>query len=166
VNVYFLDSSALVKRYVPELGSQWVETITNLNSGNLLIISRLAWVEVLSALARRQREGTLEMADANLITAKFRSDLNTQYQLVEIDQILVEMAGKLVNQYPLRAYDAVQLASALKVRSALPTSFSPNFTFLTADANLFTIAQVTGLQVDDPTDIHRSGLVFRGVDRF
>jgi hypothetical protein len=78
VNAYFLDSSALVKRYVPEMGSAWMQAIADAATGNLLIISRLTWVEVLSALARRQREGSLNAADVNLIIQQFRFDLNNQ----------------------------------------------------------------------------------------
>lgn len=89
VNAYFLDSSALVKRYVPEKGSAWILAIAFPDTGNLIIISRITWVEVLSALARRQREGSLSDTDVNLITQQFRFDLNNQYQVVEFDQALV-----------------------------------------------------------------------------
>ncbi|HEY9706764.1 MAG TPA: type II toxin-antitoxin system VapC family toxin, partial [Oculatellaceae cyanobacterium] len=76
VNAYFLDSSALVKRYVPETGSAWIQAIADAATGNLLIISRITWVEVLSALARRQREGSLSDTDVDLIIQRFRYDLN------------------------------------------------------------------------------------------
>jgi len=39
VNAYFLDTSALVKRYVPELGSNWIQSITVPAAGNFLAIS-------------------------------------------------------------------------------------------------------------------------------
>ncbi len=38
VNAYFLDSSALVKRYIPETGSAWIQAITDTATGNLLFI--------------------------------------------------------------------------------------------------------------------------------
>lgn len=53
MTAYFFDSSAIVKRYVPEVGSDWIRAIADPAADNLLIISRLTWVEVLSALARR-----------------------------------------------------------------------------------------------------------------
>ena len=85
VNAYFLDSSALVKRYIPEIGSAWLNAIASPSTGNLIIISRITWVEVLSALARRQREGSFSEADVDLIIQQFRFDLNNQYQVVEFD---------------------------------------------------------------------------------
>ncbi len=150
VNAYFLDSSALVKRYVPETGSVWIQAIGDGATGNLLIISRITWVEVLSALARRQREGSLSATDVNLIIQRFRYDLNNQYQVIELDQALAESAGQLVNQYPLRAYDAVQLASVLRIQPAFAMATSTSFVFLSADYRLLTIAQTAGLLTDNP----------------
>jgi hypothetical protein len=56
VNVYFLDSSALLKRYVSEIGTDWIQSLTAESANNLLIVARITSVEVESALARRQRE--------------------------------------------------------------------------------------------------------------
>ena len=152
VSAYFLDSSALVKRYVPETGSAWIQVIADAATGNLLIISRITWVEVLSALARRQREGGLSATDVNLIIQPFRYDLNNQYQVVELDRTLTENAGQLVNQYPLRAYDAVQLASVLRIQPAFATATSTSLVFLSADDRLLTIAQTAGLLTDNPNN--------------
>jgi predicted nucleic acid-binding protein len=45
-NALLVDSSALVKRYVPETGSAWIQAISAPITGNLLIIDRITWVEV------------------------------------------------------------------------------------------------------------------------
>ncbi len=113
-----------MKRYVPETGSAWIRALSAPNPGDSLIIARITWVEVRSALARRQREGSLTPTDATLIIQRFRSDLNNQYQVIELDATLAETAGQLVGQYSLRAYDAVQMASVL---------------FLQLDARYYTI---------------------------
>lgn len=152
VNAYFLDSSALVKRYIPENGSAWINAIASPSTGNLIIISRITWVEVLSALARRQREGSFSEADVDLIIQQFRFDLNNQYQVVEFDQALAESAGQLVNQYPLRAYDSVQLASVLRIQPIFASATSTSLVFLTADDRLLTIAQTAGLLTDNPNN--------------
>ncbi|MUG98049.1 PIN domain-containing protein [Scytonema sp. UIC 10036] len=150
MTVYFLDSSALVKRYVPETGSAWIRAISDLNTGNSLIIARITWVEVRSAIARRQRERSLTVTDANLITQRFRFDMNSQYQVIELDSTLAETAGQLVSQYPLRAYDAVQLASVLLIQPAFPATQSTQLIFLTADNRLSEIAVALGLLSDNP----------------
>ncbi len=151
MTAYFLDSSALVKRYVPETGSAWIRALSAPQTGNSLIIARITWVEVRSAIARREREGSLTSTDRTLIIQRFRSDLNNQYQVIELDSTLAETAGQLVNQYPLRAYDAVQLASVLLLQPAFATiTQSAQLIFLTADDRLLTIANALGLLTDNP----------------
>lgn len=142
----------MVKRYVPETGSAWIQAIADAATGNLLLIARITWVEVLSALARRQREGSLSATDVDLIIQQFSYDLNNQYQVVELDRTVTENAGQLVNQYPLRAYDAVQLASVLRIQPAFATATSTLLVFLTADDRLLTIAQTAGLLTDNPNN--------------
>ena len=150
MTAYFLDSSALVKRYVPETGSAWIRALSDQKTSNSLLIARITWVEVLSALARREREGSLTPTDRTLIVQRFRSDLNNQYQVIELDAKLAETAGQLVGQYPLRAYDAVQLASVNRIQPAFTTEQSTSLIFLTADNRLSTIAQALGLLTDNP----------------
>lgn len=55
---YYLDTSALLKRYITEDGSQWVRGIFR-SPDHILITSRITQVEAASAFARRVREGTL-----------------------------------------------------------------------------------------------------------
>lgn len=128
-----------MKRYVPETGSAWIQALSAQETGNSLFIARITWVEVLSALARREREGSLTPTDRTLIIQKFRSDLNDQYPVIEFDAKLAETAGQLVGQYPLRAYDAVQLASVLRIQPAFVTTQSTSLIFLTADNRLMLI---------------------------
>jgi len=150
LTAYFLDSSALVKRYIPETGSAWVRQLAAPQTGNSLFIARITWVEVRSAFARRQREGSLTSTDRTLIVQRFRFDLNNQYQVIELDATLAETAAQLVSQYPLRAYDAVQLASVLLLQPAFATTQSTQLLFLTADDRLLPIAQAQGLLTDNP----------------
>jgi predicted nucleic acid-binding protein len=150
VSIYFLDSSALVKRYVTETGSAWIRALTDPGTHNPLIIARITWVEVLSALARRQREGSLTSDDVAQAVQAFRYDINMQYQVSELDPALAEAAGELVTQHPLRAYDAVQLASALRVQSDLDRTKAPALIFLTADDRLVAVAQAEDLLTDNP----------------
>lgn len=55
---YYLDASALVKRYVDERGSGWIRAIIDSEEETLLSTSRMTIVEVISAFSRRLREGT------------------------------------------------------------------------------------------------------------
>lgn len=150
VDAYFLDSSALLKRYVPEVGTAWIQSITDAQSQNLLIVAHIAWVKICSAVARRQREGSISSLQANQVLAAFRAHWNTQYFIVAIDNTVIDLAGQLVNQHPLRAYDAVQLAAALSLQEQLSLPNVASLTFLTADTRLLAIAQAKSLLADNP----------------
>lgn len=50
--IYFFDSSALVKCYVNEVGSAWVESLINSNPPNDIAIAQITGVEVVAALSR------------------------------------------------------------------------------------------------------------------
>lgn len=152
VNTYFFDTSALVKRYVAETGSDWIKSITDPATGNDLVIAQITWVEILSALARRQREGSLAADDFDLILQDLRQDFNNQYQIIEVDQVLLEKAGELVIKYPLRAYDAIQLASALQLQSNFAQMPNTQLIFVTADVRLINIAQSENLIADNPNN--------------
>jgi predicted nucleic acid-binding protein len=55
VSVFYLDTRALVKRYVAEVGSTWVGTLTDPSSGHTIVTAELAQVEAATAIAARQR---------------------------------------------------------------------------------------------------------------
>jgi predicted nucleic acid-binding protein len=150
VNAYFLDTSALVKRYIPETGTDWILLITDPATENFLAISQITWVEVLSAMSRRYREESLSLERFDLTLQDFQDDFDTQYRVIEINQGLIELAGQLVIQYPLRAYDAVQLASALRLQSLFSQMTNIQLVFVSADDRLLHIAQSEGLVTENP----------------
>jgi uncharacterized protein len=149
LSLYFLDSSALVKRYVTEIGSEWIKSVADPSARHTLIVARITWVETISAFARLKRENTLLETDLDLTIRTFQFDWHTQYQIVEVDAFLTQLAGKLLLNYPLRAYDSIQLAAALKLLPAIRHSSTP-YTFVTADDRLLSAAQAEGLQVCNP----------------
>lgn len=147
---YFCDSSAIIKCYVTEIGSRWMNSLTAPTAGHLLTISRITTVEVPAGLARRKREASIsDLLFQDALTA-FRRAYHLQYQLIEVDSTISEMAQELVVHHPLRSYDAVQLASAIIANRSLLTARLPSLIFLSADRRLLDVAQLEGLLVDDP----------------
>ncbi len=80
----------------------------------------------------------------------FRYDLSMQYRVVELDRDLAETAATLIMRHPLRAYDAIQLASALHIENELKRVHAPSLIFLVADERLANVAQTEKLQTDNP----------------
>jgi predicted nucleic acid-binding protein len=148
---YFLDTSAITKRYVAEVGSAWVVSLTDPSSGNECWIAAVTRVEVLAALQLRVRTGSLTVSQANLAEQIFRAELNTHYILRPLSDVILDRAMRLVVAHPLRAYDAVQLAAALAVQVRYSGS-RPGLTFLCSDQRLNRAAVAEGLLVEDPNN--------------
>ena len=55
VPVYFFDSSALVKRYGAEIGTDWVTKLCDPEHGNVIAVARITLAEVTAALASKRR---------------------------------------------------------------------------------------------------------------
>jgi uncharacterized protein len=147
---YFLDTSALVKRYVAEAGSAWVIGLSDPLSSNTFWISDVSRVEVLAAIYQRVRIGTLTLAAAQKAELEFRHDLSNHFQIVALAPAVLDRAMTLVARHTLRAYDAVQLASALQVQDQRLALALPVATFLCSDLELNRVATLEGYSVDDP----------------
>jgi len=150
VKAYFLDTSAIVKKYITEIGSAWIESITDSELDNYIILARISWVETLSAFSRLRRESKIDSTLLDQSNQIFKMDWDTQYQIVEIENLDIEIAGNLVQKYPLRAYDSIQLACALKIYAAFVKIAPNSFTFVSADNRLLDAGKSEGLKIENP----------------
>lgn len=119
--ITYFDASALVKRYIHEVGSDQVQQWLVLPRP---ATSRWSQVEILSALSRRSREGRVSPAERNAMAADLSDDL-AGFLLVELTDEVIAACDALLARHPLRAGDCVQLASALvlKQRTGQPVMF-------------------------------------------
>lgn len=147
---YYFETSALVKRYVRETGTAWVIGLIAPVARNTIYVSPIVGVEVISAITRRKHRGEIAAADAAVAVIRLRRDLTAAYSRTRISAPLIAQAMDLVEVYSLRAYDAVQLASALRVQSRRHVQALPPITFICADTDLNAAARAEGLTVDDP----------------
>jgi uncharacterized protein len=107
--ILFCDTSALLKLYINELESGLV--FDQLGKSDSVAVSRIAWAEAHSALARRAREQPQDAATIELAKQALRNDWRS-YLVIEVTQALVELAGEYAEIFALRGYDSVQLACA------------------------------------------------------
>jgi len=145
VAAFYLDTSAAVKRYIQETGTAWLRNLADPAAGHYLYLARIADVEVTAAIARRRRQARIDLGQATAALTQFRKDMAQDYRILEITVPLLERAVRLADTHVLRAYDAVQLASALEV-----LAIDPGLTLISADAELNAAAAAEGLPVDDP----------------
>ncbi len=150
MGTYFLDSSAIVKRYVTEKGRAWIIGLCNPIHGHELYISQIALVEVVRAICIKAHDELISIPDRDRLTNIFRRDSQGAYGILPLSDSVCTYAGDLCRSHRLRSYDAVQLASALILRrETLLKRASPPI-FVAADRDLITIATTEGLRIENP----------------
>jgi uncharacterized protein len=141
---YFADSSALVKLYADEAGHEHVRQL------DALVVAQIARVEVPAALWRKQRMGELASDAVVVLNAQFEydwfgtDDEPRRFEPVRMTALVLEEAARLAGVHGLRAYDAVQLATAVAVRAADPSITR----FVAFDKDLRGAAGVEGFTVE------------------
>jgi uncharacterized protein len=115
--ILFCDTSALVKLYVREDDSDALAA--QVAASEAVAVCRIAWVEVMSAIARRAREQAQDAAPLDAARKSFLADW-PDYLVLDITQELAELAGDYAETFALRAYDSVQLAAAQIVHREMP----------------------------------------------
>ena len=149
---YYLDASAIAKRYLQESGSQWVTTLWKRTGEISLFSATVVNVEVVCALSRTQREGRIGMKRRNESAALFTLEAQQNLESIAVSPEILQSAHRVALRHPLRAYDAVHLATALLLVEQLLWSGLPAPIFVSADANLLTAARAEGLVVENPNE--------------
>lgn len=136
--ILYLDTSALVKLYVEEVGSQEVKALVE--ETQIISTSRVAYVEARAGVARKFREGGLSKEEYSQLIESFERDWDN-YFIVEVSESVAKLSGELVNRHPLRGFDAIHLASALLLKNRTRSAVS----FSCFDEGLKSAAQAEGL---------------------
>lgn len=139
--ILFCDTSALVKLYVHEDGTDSVTE--QAAASEVVAVCRIAWVEVMSAMARRSREHPQDASGIAQARMRFIADW-PHYLKLDVTQELVELAGDYADTFALRAYDSMQLAAAQVMHREMPGEVK----FACFDTRLVKAARVLGLSAD------------------
>jgi predicted nucleic acid-binding protein len=148
---FYLDASAIIKRYSPEVGSGWVKAITDPMAGHDITLAEITLAEVAAAFAAKARlPGGITIEERDRALSDFLRDCDEHYDLLNICRELIDLAVSLTQRHKLRGYDAVQLAGALIVNNALLIEELPPLTFVSADEDLLEAAEAEGLLAENP----------------
>jgi predicted nucleic acid-binding protein len=149
MNLYFIDSSALVKRYNHESGSRWID---NLVAENIVHISPITKAEVIAALARAGNAGKAARTTSAKQINLFREDIaDGAIAVVQPAMEMFERAADLAANGALRGCDAVQLAAAMHLRDALGrAAIDAGVVFVCSDAALNDVANSLGFVTQNP----------------
>jgi predicted nucleic acid-binding protein len=135
--VNYLDTSALIKRFVVEKGSPLIQRIIEAGP---VATAKIAYAEVYAGLKRKHREGRISARQYALACRQFERDWQA-YVRVDLQNGILHLARDLIEAHPLRGYDAVHLASALSLKKAL----GEEITFTAADERLLRAARAERL---------------------
>lgn len=149
VSTVYFDTSALVKLYIAEVGSDWVRALLDVQSP-IVFTSLLTVIEGVCTFARRQREGMLSPEDHRQLLTVFDYDFAYRYNILDVGTMVIDTARQMANRHPLRAYDAVQLATAWSLDRDLVNDGEAPLTFICADDRLLAVAQAESLHTDNP----------------
>jgi predicted nucleic acid-binding protein len=152
MDIAFLDTNALMKLYIPEKGSNWLQSFTSTRQIN---VSELALIETVTVLRRLHLEGKYSIPDVLNFIAQINLD-STNFEIVLLTgkpfrDKLTDLVIKVSVGLRIRALDAIHLtaASIAQERVNLITP-KPTFTFVSSDVQLLRVAQAQGLQVENP----------------
>ena len=144
--LYYLDTSALVKLYVREPGTERLVELADNPTDNRLCVLAITPVEVRSAVRRRERAGDLDPKDAEQILDRLQKHMETRFVQQALNEIVLNGALEMIDRYALRAFDAVQLSGCLTLKTV--EAESP--TFVCSDQQLLAAARSELLAVLDP----------------
>lgn len=136
--IVFYDSSALLKRYIEESGSNWLADRMD-SDEDIHAISAITHTELACVLARRLKNPSATLK-------QLRIDIS-HLQQVSVDEQVIALSVKLGIHHRLRGCDALQLACAVALHKAAPQLV---MTFVCADDQLNLAAHAEKLVVENP----------------
>lgn len=144
---WYLDASALAKRYATEVGSPVVNYLFSQVAPGHMMCLTLGTLEVISIFVRKKNAGQLSPEAFNQVMADFRGEFldSTAVSKINATDSLVESAIPLVVKHLLNATDGVILQSALDIRAQMQSSGGDTLVLFACDQRLVRAAQLEGL---------------------
>jgi uncharacterized protein len=139
----YLDSSALVKRYIEEKGSGKVHAL--LEKTELAATSRLAYAEILSAITRRHKAGDIAASAFEDIKKAFKADWSS-FVVVEMRVEVLQFLDGIIDRHALKGADSIHLSTALWLKTAM----GDDAVFVASDLELIKAAKAEKLKTFNP----------------
>jgi hypothetical protein len=148
---FYLDASALAKRYVPESGTGVINYLFSRVPAHRISVLHLGVAEVISIFVRKHNSKSLSPAIISQAFTNLEAEVINQPLLQKLDAEadLINAALTLIRQHSINATDAVLLRSALDLAADLRLS-GDDLALVASDRRLLRAAQVVGLLVFNP----------------
>lgn len=146
--LYYLETSALVKLYVREQGTERLLRLAVSSAETRFALLSISRVEFRSAIRRRERNGDITPNVAGLILDRFQQHFEAKFLQQGLTDAVLDGAAEMIDRYALRAYDAIQLAGCMVLRT---TVGGESTTFVCSDHFLLDAARSEQLSVFNPS---------------
>ncbi len=159
MNLFWLDASALAKRYVNEVGTLQVNYFFSRVEPVDMFCLLEGIGEVTSILVRRKNSGKLTLADAQLAAKEFHSEISQRNEVEKVHHTTDQVAASwgLIEKHSINSTDAIILRCALD-RAAELRADENGLVLLSADDRLLRAAQAEGLPTFNPETDSQSDL--------
>lgn len=143
MTILFFDTSALVKRYAEEPGTERVDEL--IEGAETVVISSLSIIETVSAFRRKYNREQLSEERMNTLLAAFFREALDDFVIVPLEESVLQFSFDLVLEHDLRTLDSLQLSAALSIHSD-----DDPVRFVSADAELVTAAENNDIEAENP----------------
>ena len=147
--LFYLDTSALLKRYKTEKGTNVIDELFSARmEDEVFVTSHFTTVEVESAASRALKGRVLNKKAYGVLLELFAEDLETRVIALPVSTALFSESALIARRLATRAGDALHLATASRVKNAL----AGNIVFVTSDLELVQASGADGFTVVNPED--------------
>jgi predicted nucleic acid-binding protein len=159
MNAFFLDGSALAKRYVPEIGSALMDVLLDTVPEQRLYLLNLGYAEVASVLVRKKNAGRISAAVFTQALLNLEREVirSLGKHLLAFDNSVASDALALIVKHATNATDAVVLRLALDIAQLLRAG-GDDLVLVASDQRLLRAAQAEGLVTFNPESQDRTAL--------
>ncbi len=144
---YFIDSSALIKRYHYETGTEVIDEIIE-KEYSQIFISSVTLIEVIATLRRKVKERKISKNRFLKLKGVFLYDVEKMYTLIPLDDSVLADALHIAEKYGCKSLDSLQLSSALKAKL-----IEGEIIFVCADKQLLKYAKKEGFETLNPENV-------------
>jgi predicted nucleic acid-binding protein len=148
VSCYFLDSTAFVKLFVQEEGTDSIIRLMEATEDNRKLISAGTPLEVYAALKRRERIGGISAQDSEAARTILRVETARMVQQ-PLNPAVLEAARQVLDRHELRSAESLQLGAAVVAREMFQ---GMEIVFVSADQRLLEAAKLEHFETLNPTE--------------
>jgi predicted nucleic acid-binding protein len=158
-NSFYLDASALAKRYVPKTGSAEVDAILDTIPARRIFLLNIGAGEVVSIFVRKRNAGLLSISDFGQAMASFDAEIVQAADVTKLPVAnrLTLSCFPLIVAHSINSTDAVTLKSALSIARRLRAA-GDDLVLVASDQRLLRAAQAEGLSTFDPESQDQAAL--------